>query len=115
MTAINRSEAPSRATILQTTFPPAFGYEGLAQLLGRTVATLQADRCRRPTALPPACTPPGTKSPRWLLADVLEWLSAHREVEDRTPADVPVKRGRGRPSKVETVEARALKKKGEPL
>lgn len=60
-------------------FPPAFGYDHLSILLGRTVASLQRDRYRKPNTLPPACTPPGTKIPRWLLADVLAWLALHRE------------------------------------
>lgn len=60
-------------------FPPAFGYDHLSILLGRTVASLQRDRYRKPNTLPPACTPPGTKIPRWLLTDVLAWLALHRE------------------------------------
>ena len=61
------------------TLPPVIGYALLSSLLGRTVGTLQADRCRNPASLPPACTPPGTKQPLWLLSDVLAWLAEHRE------------------------------------
>ena len=81
-------------------FLPVFGYDLLSVLLGRSVGTLQADRCRKPHTLPPACTPPGTKSPLWLLSDVLAWLESHRE--DRAPA-LPAthekQRGRGAPRK----------------
>lgn len=84
-------------------FPPVFGYDGLSVLLGRSVASLQADRCRKPWTLPPACTPPGTKSPRWLLTDVLAWLEKHREplVRPREP-----RQGCGRPTKAEEIAAR---------
>ena len=72
-------------------FPPVIGYCLLAVLLHRTVATLQADRCRRPSSLPPACTPPQTRQPLWLLEDVLQWLAEHREA--------PAPRRPGRPRK----------------
>ena len=84
-------------------FPPAFGYEGLSILLGRSVASLQADRCRKPETLPPACTPPGTKSPRWLLSDVLAWLEGHRESNIRHRAP---KLGPGRRTKSAEIAAR---------
>lgn len=93
--------APASYTI-QTHFPPAFGYEGLSILIGRAIPTLQADKCRKPSSLPPACSPPGSKSPRWLLADVLAWLAQYRESAVEHP---PVKkpRGRGAPTKAERV------------
>lgn len=89
-------------------FPPAFGYDHLSILLGRTVASLQRDRYRKPNTLPPACTPPGTKVPRWLLTDVLAWLAQHREApgskgrasDNGLPAKV------GRPTKSQQVAAR---------
>ena len=71
------------SAVITVDFPPAFGYDHLSLLLGRSVASLQADRSRKPTTLPPACTPPGTKSPRWLLTDVLAWLAQHREAKAR--------------------------------
>lgn len=74
---------PAGEPAIKVDFPPAFGYDHLSLLLGRSVASLQADRCRKPTTLPPACTPPGTKSPRWLLTDVLAWLAHHRETKAR--------------------------------
>lgn len=82
-------------------FPPAFGYDHLSILLGRTVASLQRDRYRKPNTLPPACTPPGTKIPRWLLTDVLAWLAQHREPK---VAQHPAKPGR--PTKSREVAAR---------
>ena len=66
-------------TQLQLQFPPVIGYVLLSVLLNRTIGTLQADRCRKPESLPPACTPPGTRQPLWLLEDVLAWLEEHRE------------------------------------
>lgn len=80
--------------VVQTSFPPSFGFEGLSVLLGKDIATIQADRCRAPHKLPPACTPPGTKSPRWLLSDVLAWLASHREAEATGTSRPP-----GRPRK----------------
>ena len=83
-------------------FPPAFGYAHLSILLGRAVPTLQTDRCRRPWALPPACTPPGGKSPIWLLSDVIEWLNKHKDPAPATAPQPP--RRRGRPTKREQLE-----------
>lgn len=80
--------------VLQTNFPPSFGFEGLSVLLGKDVATIKADRCRAPHKIPPGCMPPGTKSPRWLLTDVLAWLASHREEEPVQPMRRP-----GRPKK----------------
>lgn len=74
-----------------TQFPPVFGYVLLSVLLNRTIGTLQADRCRKPESLPPACTPPGTRQPLWRLDDVLAWLEEHREA--------PAPRRPGRPRK----------------
>lgn len=93
--------------VLQVHFLPVFGYDGLSILLGRSVASLQADRCRKPHTLPPACTPPGTKSPRWLLTDVLTWLEIHREplFDKPTPEPEP-KRGPGRLTKAKEIAAR---------
>lgn len=77
-------------------WPPVIGYEHLAELLGRTIGTLQADRCRKPGSLPPACTPPGTRQPRWLLVDVLAWLAEHREAPAKNPPGRPPKAKRRR-------------------
>lgn len=88
--------------------PPSFGYNYLSILLGKSVASLQSDRCRRPWALPPAGSIPGSKSPVWLLSDVLAWLAAHREPAVQRPsAPDPVEPEpprRGRPTKREQIE-----------
>jgi len=93
--------------VVQTSFPPSFGFEGLSVLIGKDIATIQADRCRAPYKLPPACTPPGTKSPRWLLSDVLAWLASHREAEVTGPS-----RPSGRPRKKAPKPAGGVLKKG---
>ena len=89
-------------------FPPIFGYHHLSQLLGRSVSTLQADRCRHADSLPPACTPPGTKSPRWILADVLAWLKQYEQAPGvkKPRALIPGQRGPGRPTKAEQIARR---------
>jgi len=84
-----------------TNFPPSFSYDGLSVLLNRSIPSLQADKCRKPWTLPPACKIPGAKAPVWLLADVLEWLASHREPAVEPPATEPSPRRRGRPTKVE--------------
>ncbi len=76
-------------------FPPVFGYALLSVLLGRSIGSLQADRCRKPNSLPPAYIPPGTKQPRWKLTEVLQWLDQYRE----QPAATKEKRKAGRPRK----------------
>lgn len=87
-------------------FPPAFGADGLAQLLDKSITAILADRSRAPHRLPPACLPPGTQKPVWLLADVIAWLASHREGQPQTSpppptaAATPPKRGRGRSHKV---------------
>lgn len=62
----------------QDSIPPSFGYAGLAIMLQRSIGSLQADMCRKPHTLPPACRIPGTKQPIWLRADVLAWLAKFR-------------------------------------
>lgn len=87
--------------LIKTTFPPAFTYDGLSLLLGRSVPSLQADLCRKPNSLPPPCRIPGTRQPIWLLVDVLAWIASHRE-EARSPK----KKKRGRPTKTEQITRR---------
>lgn len=87
--------------LIKTTFPPAFTYDGLSLLLGRSVPSLQADLCRKPDSLPPPCRIPGTRQPIWLLVDVLAWIASHRE------GVRPLKRKkRGRPTKADQVARR---------
>lgn len=94
---------------IHLTFPPAFGYEHLGQLLHRSPVSLQADFSRKPASLPPAHRPPGTKQPIWLLTEVLTWLANQPA---KVPASAPVKalealeakRGPGAPTKAERVK-----------
>lgn len=71
-------------------YPPVLDAEFLGKLLHKTVSSIHADRCRNPHRLPPACTPPGTKKPLWLLSDVLTWLAQHRELGTRQVHDMQV-------------------------
>lgn len=92
---------------IKVDFPPVFGYDHLSLLLGRSVATLQMDRFRKPWSLPPACTPPGTKSPRWLLTDVLAWLAQHREPRANNRQQPKAEKQKvGAPTKAKRVAAR---------
>lgn len=91
----------STPPVIQVDFPPVFSYEHLSRLLGRSVLSLQQDRCRKPHTVPPACTPPGTRQPLWLLTDVLAWLAGHRQATTPPPPRKP-----GRPTKAEEVAAR---------
>lgn len=106
MSATNHDAAGEPA--LKVDFPPAFGYDHLSLLLGRSVPTLQMDRFRKPWTLPPACTPSGTKSPRWLLTDVLAWLAQHREAKAKNQQQQPQveKKKVGAPTKAKRVAAR---------
>jgi hypothetical protein len=83
-------------------FPPIFGVDLLGLLLDKAPATILADRCRAPHKLPPACSPPGCKSPRWILEDVLNWLRQYQADQAAAPA-IPSPKKRGRPSKAEQV------------
>ncbi|WP_287966328.1 DNA-binding protein [Diaphorobacter sp.] len=87
-----------------TNFPPSFSYDGLSVLLCRSIASLQADKCRKPWTLPPACVIPGSKAPVWLLADVLAWLAQYREPARQRPPEPAEPPRRGRPTKREQIE-----------
>lgn len=94
-------------------FPPAFQADVLSLILGKSVAAILADRSRAPHRLPPACSPPGTRRPTWLLSDVLAWLAEHREAPaaapERASAEPKVSpRRSGRPTKIEQAEAEKL-------
>jgi hypothetical protein len=103
---------PEQLGVMQTAFPPVIGVELLGVLLDKAPASIFADRSRAPHKLPPACTPPGNKFPRWILADVIAWLRSHQEVQPPAPAPAFVateaapKRGPGAPTKAECVRAR---------
>lgn len=109
--AFSRVVGVEKPSVIQVNFPPVFGYAGLSVLLGKSVSTLQADRCRAPHKLPPACIPPNFKEPLFLLADVLCWLESFREPAVPTP-ELPTAKPKaprsGRPSKIEQAEAKKL-------
>lgn len=88
-------------------FPPIVGVSELAALLGKTPATIFADRCRAPHKIPPACTPPGGKSPRWITADVIAWLRGYQEAPAQAPAKPARARRVGRPTKAEALRRKA--------
>lgn len=87
-------------------FPPVLNVLQLAELIHKTPQSILADRSRAPYRLPPSCEPPGTKSPLWLLGDVLDWLRRYQRPSVPPPAapatpDAPRRRGPGRPTKAE--------------
>lgn len=89
-------------------FPPVIGVDELSLLIDKAPATIFADRSRAPHKIPPAYLPPGCKSPRWVVADVLDWLKQRPEPQAAPRAvDAPRQHGRGRPSKAEQVAAAA--------
>lgn len=100
----------------EAAFPPVIGVDLLSALLDKAPASVFADRSRAPHKIPPACTPPGAKSPRWILADVIAWLRSHQEVPAPTltpaAAEGAPKRGPGAPTKAERVRARRAAAKG---
>ena len=76
----------------------------LSRVLRKSASSILADRARAPHRLPPACTPPGTRQPLWILGDVLAWLRQHQEPATPAPAPSPAAqapRKRGRPTKAE--------------
>jgi len=94
---------PETPTFLRVTPAPlTVGIVGLADLLGFSPKTVETLRSRDPGRLPPAYLPPGAKAPRWIVADVIEWLRLHPEQRREKPSR---KRRPGRPSKVEQAAA----------
>lgn len=91
-----------------TQFPPVVGVEGLSILMDKTPMTIFADRSRAPHKIPPACTPPGSRSPRWIVADVIEWLRQHQEAAVPAPEKPASPRRVGRPTKAEQKRRAAL-------
>lgn len=96
--------SPTPVVQLLFNFPPVVGYQGLAQLMGRSVQSLQADRCRNPESVPPASTPPGCRTPLWVVTDVIAYIQQHkarggaRKAHKRVP-------GRGASTKAERLAA----------
>lgn len=99
--------------VIQTSYPPIIGIEELAQLLGKSPATLMADRVRAPERVPPSYTPPGGRAPRWLVSDVIAWLRGSHAASSPAPDDnetsptpATAPRRRGRPTKAEQIARR---------
>lgn len=95
---------PSPVVQVVFNYPPVVGYQGLAQLMGRSVQTLQADRCRNPDSVPPASIPPGCRTPLWLVSDILAYIQHHKA---RVGVRTTHKRtsGRGASTKAERLAA----------
>ncbi len=83
-------------------FPPIVGVDGLSLLLNKKPAVITIDRCRRPHTLPPACTPPDTQKPLWVVADVINWL---RQFQEHKKTDKKL----GAPTKSEQIAKRNAK------
>lgn len=107
-----RAEKPILASAssitVATNWPPVLTATVLAELIGMSVRTVLANKSRAPHKLPPACSPPGTKQPLWLLTDVLAWVEAAKLDARRKPEALnrdPAKTGR--PTIVEQEAAKA--------
>lgn len=101
---------------------PVLDDNALGLLIKKTPAAIARDRVRAPWRVPPACTPPGTKKPLWILEDVLTWLRQYQErpgEDDRSPipevsvdaaraAALQGSKRRGPPSTIEREAARAV-------
>ncbi len=99
-------------THTESSFPPVIGVDLLGLLLDKSPATIFADRCRAPHKIPPACTPPGAKSPRWVTEDVIAWLRSHQEAATAAPAKTEPARRSGRPTKAEQMRRAAAMEGG---
>lgn len=91
----------SSSFLTPQTVPTTVGYEGLSILLHRSPGGLRSDRCRKPWTVPPACQIPGSRSPVWVVSDVLAWIRTHQEPEAQPP------RRPGRPTKAEQLRRAA--------
>lgn len=113
MTQQNHSVASLPAP-LGAEFPPVIGVDLLSLLLDKTPQTIFADRSRAPHKIPPACVAPGSKSPRWVTADVVAWLRQHQEAAAPAQEKPASARRVGRPTKAEQKrrEAAAAKEGG---
>lgn len=69
---------------IQTTFSPTVDRDGLGQLIFKKSDTISMDRVRRPQTLPPACIPPGSQKPIWIVEDVINWLRQFQEKPQST-------------------------------
>ncbi|MBC7788266.1 MAG: hypothetical protein H7Z18_12775 [Methylophilaceae bacterium] len=86
-------------------FPPIVGVDGLGILLNKKPSSIRVDRSRKPHTLPPACTPPDTQKPLWIVSDVIYWLRSYKETDIRA---TPVKKQVGPPTKAERIAMRVL-------
>lgn len=78
---------------------PVTDVDGLSRLLCRSRSSILSDRTRAPDRVPPAYVAPGSRTPLWIVSEVLDWLRAHPE--HRRAAPQASTRRPGRPTKVE--------------
>lgn len=98
-----------------STYPPVIGLDELSKLLRKSRSSILSDRTRAKHRLPPACTPPDSKTLLWITEDAIAWLRQHQEPPATRPqpdsADTALatlaKPYRGRPSTAETAAAKA--------
>lgn len=105
---------PNAAT---TPAQQVIGIDGLSLLLHKNPATIVADRSRAPHRVPPSCEPPGSRTPLWIVEDVMNWLRSYQRPVVLTP-EVPAaarseaipkpQKKRGRPTKVEQARRAAI-------
>jgi predicted DNA-binding transcriptional regulator AlpA len=58
----------------------------LAELLGRSVKSIQIDTRRKPHTLPPLFVIPGTKLLRWRKSEIREWMQELSDAQARKRA-----------------------------
>lgn len=90
-------------------FPPVVGIDGLSILLSKKPNSITLDRSRKPESLPPACTPPGSQKPLWIVSDVIDWLRQYREDSNSEATIKPKKMGA--PTKAERIRRREMQTK----
>lgn len=100
-----------------STYPPVIGLDELSKLLRKSRSSILSDRTRARHRLPPACTPPDSKTLLWITEDAIAWLRQHQEQVVEPPAPSPSDSSppelsistprRGAPSKEERLAAMA--------
>jgi hypothetical protein len=85
------------------TLPPVFGVELHGNLLKKSPSSIFADRCRAPEKLQPSYLKPGSKSPNWILADVIPWLCSHPDAHQKNDKMVLLARRLCAPTKAERI------------
>lgn len=92
MNAASLIGAPLMSSDFTSNFPPVVDINGLSVLLSKKPAVINIDRYKRPHTLPPACTPPETRKPLWVVSDVITWLRQFEEpVEKKIRIGAPTK------------------------